>query len=678
MHSLPLTDHTRADTLSAPRSIHVALIVAVALVLGLLLPISGSTAANAATTEITLKSTESTWTTSRKPVTNHAKLPYLSATSAQDRTFIKFNGAALKGKKIVSAKLVLRTATSAATQPGVVVYSAPSSWKEQTLTHQNRPADSSVRLNQTAPKVRAGASVAVPLSNLKTLSKTGSFAFRVQYAQPYVGTTYVGAGAHAPQLVVTVEPNDAPATPTEPTTPAEDVTIPAKPGTPPADQVTPPAAGASSDKKVFAHYFPPYPLSFDNKPADSDYYARNYLTVDGESGKHAAYGGLLRDRPLPVGKSDSATWQVDNLRTEIRQAKTAGIDGFAVNLMGVSGLNWDTALDLFTAAEKESFKIIPMVDGSAGISQLTAAQVASSLATLYKSPAAFKIGKDYLLSSFKAEGQTPTWWKQVIDQLETKHGVPVSFQAVFLAANDANMKAFASFSDSFGNWGERNPRVIGKLPVYDDLAENYGKDWIEPVAPQDMRPRSSVFAEAGNTEALRAGWNKAIRDDADYVQMVTWNDYSESTQFAPSVAHGSAFLEISRYYSDWFHTGTAPKITEDELFLTHRTQFADAKSAVKQKPIEPTLSGSANDVRDTAEALVFLTAPATVEITVGGVKSTFNAPAGVSAFTAPLKLGSVQAKVIRGGEAVKTATSPFKVVATPEVQDLQYYAVTGK
>lgn len=619
-------------------------------------PLAPASSADAASTTTTLSATEATFTTSRQPSTVHGELPYLSTTSSQDRAYIKFNGSSLKGKKIVGAKLVLQVATTEATKPGVLVYNATSSWSEKTLTHANKPADGTVRLNTTTPQVRAGQAVTVPLQNLSTLSTSGSFAVRVQYSQSAVGTTLVGTGTRAPKLVLTLEDAGTTVAPSQP---------------------APPAPSASG-KKVFAVYFPPFPLSLDNKPTASDYYTRNYLPVDGEGGMHAAYGGLLRDRPIPVGQSASSTWQVDHLRTEIRQAKTAGIDGFFVNIMGVSGLNWNTTVNLFTAGEKEGFKVIPMIDGTTSISRLTPAQVAAALAPLFKSPAAQKEGADYLLSSFKAEGPGAAWFQQIVNLLETKYGIPISFQAAFLNASEANMKAFAPFSDSFGNWGERNPRVINMLPDYDAQAAKLGKDWMEPVAPQDMRPRLGAYAEAGNTEALRAGWMKAIRDDAEYVQMVTWNDYSESTQFAPSTAHGSAYLEISRYYADWFHAGAAPKIAKDQLFLTHRVQFANATPQVKHTPILPSLSGSKNDVRDKVEALVFLTAPATVQVTVGGTTSTFNAPAGVSAFTAPLKVGSVQAKIVRGGTAVKTAVSPYKVVTTPNVQDLQYYAVTGK
>ncbi len=48
-----------------------------------------------------------------------------------------------------------------------------------------------------------------------------------------------------------------------------------------------------STHKVFAHYFPPFPISIDNKDASVDYYATQYLTPGGESNKHIAYGGFF-------------------------------------------------------------------------------------------------------------------------------------------------------------------------------------------------------------------------------------------------------------------------------------------------------------------------------------------------------------------------------------------------
>ncbi len=55
-----------------------------------------------------------------------------------------------------------------------------------------------------------------------------------------------------------------------------------------------------SSKKVFAHYFYPFPLSVGNKSASDDYYNHNYLNKNGESSKWLPQGGFLRQRPLPV------------------------------------------------------------------------------------------------------------------------------------------------------------------------------------------------------------------------------------------------------------------------------------------------------------------------------------------------------------------------------------------
>src|ERR1700722_1064648 len=86
-------------------------------------------------------------------------------------------------------------------------------------------------------------------------------------------------------------------------------------------------------RKVFAHYMPNFLISIDNKDSGQDYYATQYLTVHGENGLHAAYGGYLRDRPLPRAIGDRTDWQLADLETEIGQAKSVGIDGFAVDVI---------------------------------------------------------------------------------------------------------------------------------------------------------------------------------------------------------------------------------------------------------------------------------------------------------------------------------------------------------
>ena len=83
------------------------------------------------------------------------------------------------------------------------------------------------------------------------------------------------------------------------------------------------AALRTSPRRVFAHYWPPLPVSLDNDDPATDYYQRNYLATGGEKGKHAAYGGYLRDRPLVRAPPAAPDWRFEDLQVEVRQAIAA-------------------------------------------------------------------------------------------------------------------------------------------------------------------------------------------------------------------------------------------------------------------------------------------------------------------------------------------------------------------
>lgn len=439
-----------------------------------------------------------------------------------------------------------------------------------------------------------------------------------------------------------------------------------------------PSAGSSS-KKVFAHYFPPYPISLDNLAPATDYYARNYLSPDGEHGAFAAVGGLLRDRPLGVAPR-SGDWRTENLVTEVNQAANAGIDGFTVDILGLSGQNWDTVSRLMDAAVQSgrAFAVVPNLDVTASAGSATPEEIAAKLAQLYASPSAYRLPDGrYVLSSFKAEGKPVAWWSQIIGILAQNYGIRIAFIAVLLDASSSNMQSFAPISYALGSWGSRTVQSVNAAPDLAAQAHALGVKWMAPVAVQDVRPRSELYAEASNTATLRAMWNRASTDDADLVQLVTWNDYSEGTSFAPSVAHGDAFLDINAYYLVRFKTGRVPTITHDSLYITHRIQLFAARPLSGSALMEPDLNCCAAP-RNTVEVLTMLTRPGTVQATIGGKTYTANAKAGLSTVTFPLAVGTISASVLRDGTVVLNVTSPHAVVAKPPVQDLQYYAVSSR
>nr|WP_240974074.1 glycoside hydrolase family 71 protein [Nonomuraea sp. FMUSA5-5] len=438
-----------------------------------------------------------------------------------------------------------------------------------------------------------------------------------------------------------------------------------------------PATGTlrASDKKVFAHYFTPYPISLDNKESSADYYTRNYLAPDGESGKHAAYGGLLRDRPLPRAPL-SGDYAFQDMQTEVRTAAAAGLDGFTVDMLSLTSTNWTRLKTLVKAAESvdPGFVIVPMPDMTSLTADATT--LAASLAELAASKSVYRLDDGRMvLSPFKAEAKSVAWWSELIGILKSEHGIEVAFVPTFLNFS-ANASAFAPISFGFSNWGNRSPAGQSGITGNITKAHGLGKIWMQPVSVQDERPNQSIYDEALNTENLRTTWEKSISGGADWVQLTTWNDFSEGTQFTPSVHNDHAYLDISSYYLTWFKTGKAPAIVRDTLYLTHRTQPAAAKPTGGQTKLMAPRSGTSTP-RDSVEILSFLTAAATVNASIGGTAKTYAAKAGVQAQLYPLAPGANKASVIRSGSATATVTSPWQVVASPVVQDLQYHAVSS-
>ena len=298
--------------------------------------------------------------------------------------------------------------------------------------------------------------------------------------------------------------------------------------------------------------------------------------------------------------------------------------------------------------------------------------------SLARRPSIYRIGSgDFVLGAFKAENKTIDWWRALLADITTKSGLAVRFEPTVLDAN-ANIEKFAPISYGIGNWGMRNPGNILAGPNYAARAHAVGLKWMAPVAIQDERPNQKMYDEAGNTETLRASWQRAIGDQADLVQLVTWNDYSEGTSFAPSAGHGYSFLGLNAYWQTQFQTGRPPAIIRDAMYVTHRIQkFAASPSYPQQLMVLPGYkTGLA--ARDTVEVVTFLTAPASITVRVGPNSYSYGAPAGPDARLYPLDAGHITVTAERYGNSIGVADSPYTVDATPYTQDLAYYAVTGR
>lgn len=472
------------------------------------------------------------------------------------------------------------------------------------------------------------------------------------------------------------------------------------------------AALKAATPKVFAHYMGNSNLnrSIDNKDASVDWYTTQYMRPTGESGKWAFCYSFIRDRPLPRPVIGSSQWKLEDARWEIARASESGLDGFVILFAGFgAGSNYDQSITILqaAAAQDPNFKIMLQVDcNGTGVYPLTAVQMAAEIKKLCSYSSVYKLPDGRVLfsphyaqrmgsgtSTQPSVSVCATFWKDFMAEM-ARLGQPLALMPVF-ADERPYLSSFAPFTYGMSNWGsgvagENSPINSGSGSRVGRIlaAKAAGYKWMQPVRIQDVRPRSSLFSEALNTTNYRNTWQIAIDGQADFVQLATWNDWTEGSNFAPSMYRGFTQIDMLPYYISWFKNGTPPTIGQDVIFMSHRNQFnADiglyrpSDPAVTYKPMLP--NGTASPPRDHVEALLFLTADATVRFTVGGVVgSPIAVQAGVRVVSVPLvasAAGTLKAEIIRNGTTIATATSPWQVYANGQVpyQDEAYRFVSS-
>lgn len=443
---------------------------------------------------------------------------------------------------------------------------------------------------------------------------------------------------------------------------------------------------SASTKKVFAHYFGPYPRSINNAATiTSDSYTTAFNNPSYST--YAAYGGMFRDRPQWRNQL-SGDYKYQDCVWDIQQAKSVGIDGFFVDLLGLSGSNYDNYETLRTAAIDEgNFYIIPMVDAN-GATAAADAQTAAAYVkrfcigtggsgTTPLSSAFFLPNSKYLFSAFKGEGKTLTYWSDLIGYLASDWGIDAGYMPCYVNYNSSS--TYTSIQFGSGPWGYgADPSVINAASDMAATARSRGEVFMAPVVAQDQRPGTGdLFDEALNTQALRASWTKAITQDTEYVQMVTWSDYSE-TAMAPSAANGWVSLDLSAWYISRWKTGSYPTILRDAIYLSHRSRTFGATITGSQTSfLSQWPRGSMSALANNIEVLTFLTASATINVTIGGNNYSYTAPAGMNVQTYPVPgavaAGSISVFAVRSTVTVASVTSPVEIKSSAINDDYQYF-----
>jgi glucan endo-1,3-alpha-glucosidase len=382
---------------------------------------------------------------------------------------------------------------------------------------------------------------------------------------------------------------------------------------------------------------------------------------------------------------------------EIQEAQSAGIYGFALDVGAWSGpdtyyksrvkLMYDAAESLQTG-----FKLFFSVEIT------NTADIVDMVTSYAGRTNTFRQGNKVVLSTF---GQNNLDWSNSVFAPLKTNGISVCFVPHFWSDPVQELPGYADAVNTLQKYGGLLDGLFlfGAAGLPAQLAQcnsNYtravhqaGKIFMASVTPHywgaAQYSAGRRYFEFDGGEGISLQWNSIIQNQPDWVEITTWNDFNESTYIAPienpgqyesqlqtpvRYSHKGDF-ELFRYYINWFKTGKVPAQNSPALFFSYRTH---PKSAVASNTNDVPVTWFIGSVDDTIYTTVFLPAPAELEITSGGIATTYALAAGNQYVRTPFFPGDQKFSLKRNGAELLSVQGPAIQSA---IQVYDFFPATG-
>jgi glycosyl hydrolase family 99 len=263
---------------------------------------------------------------------------------------------------------------------------------------------------------------------------------------------------------------------------------------------------------------------------------------------HTSWNRAKKDYPL-VGTYSSSDPRI--VRIQMREAKSAGINGFIVSWKNTTIDDQRMRL-LMTIADQEHFKLAMIYEGlNFDRHPLPLAEVSNGFKTFadhYASDPAF----------FRLGGKPLTIWSGT---WAYSHAAIASVTApvrrtIRVLATEKNLDGFLRVADVTDGdayyWSSVNPATNTyygpKLDSMSHAIHRRGKYWIAPFAPGfDARMVGGhEVVPRDNGATMRIEYATALRSSPDVLGLISWNEFSENSYVEPSVRYKNQSLDVLR------------------------------------------------------------------------------------------------------------------------------------
>jgi len=380
----------------------------------------------------------------------------------------------------------------------------------------------------------------------------------------------------------------------------------------------------------------------------------------------------------------------DTWMNDIRLASASGIDGFALN-MGPDSWQPDRIRDAYNAAAASgtNFKMMLSFDiaefNCGDTSRIGLFQ--QYLKDYLYHPAAAKVNGKSAVTTFMGQDCS-------FGQGSSNNGWATVFGAN--AGNIYYMPAYTSDPRGLGafniqaevNWGSAWPEGgndinLDRENYFIGLLSQTGKKYVPTISPLFASHMSyKNFIWRGDNWLLAQKFEQliSIRDKVDQVELVSWNDYGESSYIGPiggdmpsdvryyvndKFPHED-ILSLVNFYSTAWKTGRWPAITKDQVWVMARPHARYGASGGYGPP------AGRDFTQDSFYAQVHLTADATVTL-CSGACVTKAGVAGINRFSQPMTAGQgISVEIKRNGQVTTRLNPPFTFQGNADRPNFNY------
>jgi hypothetical protein len=241
--------------------------------------------------------------------------------------------------------------------------------------------------------------------------------------------------------------------------------------------------------------------------------------------------------------------------------------------------------------------------------------------------------------------------------------------------------SFAQLADVIGMWTPQDDWTSLHSRGVVHAAEAIGKDYAYPVSLGFYQRRAGQPPwEYGNSFGAARfidAWSRILKLKPKFVEIETWNDFSEDTAIVPTNTHGSTFLHLTRYFVDQLRSGAA-EIGAERAMVFHPRQIAEARLETPKATVKNYAWRHGSPIVDYVDVVTLLKEPARVRVKVGTGIWEREVPAGLHELLLISQLPKVRVRgddVRVGADSLPQSGDPREAIrittfeaAVPEVE----------